>query len=95
MSDGQSELRAYLEDLRRRRDEGDALFELDRRIMGSHNPMDRIRLVEERGRLVERRRSLEAAFVLHARDWSREARVGREAFLAEGVPADLLDRAGL
>lgn len=95
MTDAQAALRDYLEDVRRRTVEGDALSELDARIMGSPDAIMRIKLVEERRQLAERRRSLEAGFVLHARHWSQTANVGRAAFLAEGVPADVLDRAGL
>lgn len=93
--DQQAALREYLDDLRRRRADGDALSRLDQLIMGSPDAIRRIKLVEERRQLAERRRSLEAAFIRHAREWSETARVGREAFLAEGVPADVLDRAGL
>ncbi|MPZ87321.1 MAG: hypothetical protein GEU81_04430 [Nitriliruptorales bacterium] len=95
MTDGPAALRDYLDELRRRTMNGDALSELDAQIMGSPDAITRIKLVEQRRQLAERRRSLEAGFVLHARQWSQAANVGRDAFLAEGVPADVLDRAGL
>jgi hypothetical protein len=95
MTDGQAELRDYLEDLRRRRLEGDALSDLDALIMGSPDAITRIKLVEQRRQLAERRRLLEDGFIRHARQWSETAHIGRAAFLAEGVPAEVLDRAGL
>lgn len=38
--------------------------------------------------------AFEDAFVEHARDWADEQGIGDQAFLDEGVPADVLRRAG-
>jgi hypothetical protein len=88
-------VRAYLEDLRRRAASGDDLQRLDAELLRSPDPMARMRLMDVRRRAVETRRALEEDFVTHAATWSRAERVTRAAFLAEGVPAALLDRAGV
>lgn len=68
---------------------------LDAAILRTSDPMQRVRLMEERRQLATQRAEAEAAFVAHARAWARENDVLREAFLAEGVPPHVLDRAGL
>jgi hypothetical protein len=88
-------VRAYLDDLRRRAKDGDDLERLDDELLRSPDPMARMRLMDERRRLVEGRRALEEAFVASAAAWSRSQHIGRAAFLAEGVPEDLLDRAAV
>lgn len=88
-------LRDYLDDLRRRAREGDDLTRLDAAILENPEPMVRISLMDQRRRVAERRRELERAFVEHAAGWSAAARVSRAAFLSEGVPGDVLDRAGI
>ena len=95
MNDGWRALRDYLDDLRRRTAEGDELVRLDAEIVSTADPMARMKRIDERRRAAERRRDLEAAFVAQARPWSQSANVRRAAFLAEGVPSDLLDRAGV
>jgi len=91
-SDPDAAVRAYL-DLLRRRNGGPG--GLDAAIMRTSDSMERVRLMEERRRLAEQQTGLEVGFVTHARDWARQWNVLREAFLAEGVPPDVLDRAGL
>jgi len=93
--DDASCVRAYLEDLRRRAAGGDDLQRLDAQLLASPEPMVRLRLVDQRRRVVEGRRALEDAFVASAAAWSRAENVRRAAFLAEGVPAALLDRAAV
>lgn len=83
-------LRAYLDDLRH-----DDLTGIDTAILRSARPMERLSLMTERRRLLTRRRELEETFVAHAADWSVAERIGRAAFLAEGVPGEILDRAGI
>lgn len=83
-------LRAYLDDLRHH-----DLAGLDAAILGNAQPMERIGLMRERQRVLARRRSLEATFVAHAAAWSAEERIQRAAFRAEGVPDEVLDRAGI
>lgn len=90
---GPQAVRAYMDDLRRRLVEGDEFADLDGRLMATNNPMDRIKLTEERRRLAERRRDLEEGFVRSARSWALAERIQRATFVAEGVPEDLLDRA--
>lgn len=90
---GPEAVRAYVDDLRRRAVEGDEFADLDARLMATNNPMDRIKLTEERRKLAERRRGLEEGFVRAARSWAIAERIQRATFLAEGVPAELLDRA--
>lgn len=68
---------------------------LDAAILRTSDPMERVRLMEQRRQLVTQRAEAEAAFVAHARAWAKENDVLREAFLAEGVPPEILDRAGL
>jgi len=90
---GSEAVRAYVDDLRRRSVEGDEFADLDGRLMATNNPMDRIKLTEERRRLAERRRDLEEGFVRSARAWAVAERIQRATFEAEGVPVELLERA--
>jgi RNase H-fold protein (predicted Holliday junction resolvase) len=93
--DPASSVRAYVEDLHRRARQGDDLTRLDAQLLSSPEPMARMRLVDERRRVVEVRRALEEAFVAAAADWAAAENVRRAAFLAEGVPEALLDRAAV
>lgn len=88
---GDAAVRAYL-DLLRRRNGGPGA--LDAAIMRTSDAMERVRLMDERRRLAEQQTGLEAEFVANARAWALQWNVLREAFLAEGVPPHVLDRAG-
>lgn len=93
--DPHPDLAAYLRALRRREAGDDELAALDARILATGGSIDRMKLIEKRGRLVSSRQRLEAAFVEHAAGWAAAERLTRAAFEHEGVPEDLLDRAGL
>jgi hypothetical protein len=86
-------VRRLLDDLRRGGDGG--LAELDTRILATHDPIVRMDLVERRRRVAQQRRLIEEDFVRLAGVWAAAEGVRRAAFEAEGVPSDLLDRAGL
>lgn len=86
--DSSDALRAYLSSAR-------ALLDLEQAVVASHEPMQRMQLLERRRRAAEERRGLEGGFVAAAAAWAASERVTRAAFLAEGVPAELLDRAGV
>jgi len=92
---GPEAVRAYLDDLRRRHLEGDEFADLDGRLMATNNPMERIKLTEERRKLAERRRGLEEGFVRSASAWATAERIQRATFVAEGVAPELLDRAAV
>ncbi len=89
------DLAAYLRDLHRRGAGDDELAALDARIMATGGSIERMKLMEARGDAVLRRRQLEAAFVAHAAAWAAAERLTRAAFAGEGVPSELLDRAGI
>jgi len=89
------DLAAYLRDLHRREAGDDELAALDARILATGGSIDRMKLMEARGRVVADRRRLERAFVQHAAAWAAAERLTRDAFVSEGVPEELLDRAGL
>lgn len=85
-------VRDYLDLLRARNGGPEGL---DARIMRTSDPMERVRLMDDRRRLAEQTGAAEAAFVVHAREWGVRWNVLREAFLAEGVPPSVADRARL
>lgn len=89
------DLAAYLRDRHERGAGVDDLATLDTRIMATGDSIERMKLMDARGRAVVRRRRLEAAFVEHAAAWAAAERLTRAAFADEGVPEELLDRAGI
>lgn len=93
--DPHPDLAAYVRDLHRREAGSDDLADLDARILATGGSMERMKLMEARGRVVADRRRMEAAFIQHAAAWAAAERLTRTAFALEGVPAEVLDRAGL
>ena len=69
--------------------------ELDDRIKATEDPLQRLRLQQERVAASNPGTQLEEAFITHAKAYADEAGVDGRAFMAEGVSADVLTKAGL
>lgn len=75
--------------------DGDAIADLERRIDGSDDQLERVvlrqQLIEAKAPTIDR---FEEDFVTHAKAWADEQGVSASAFAEEGVPAGVLRRAG-
>lgn len=69
--------------------------ELDARIEGEQDPLERVKLRSERVRLADLGPTIEAAFIAHVAAWAREHDVSAEALLEEGVERRVLAEAGM
>jgi hypothetical protein len=72
------------------------LSELDAAIESATDPLEELKLLAEQLRLAEvRPADYEQGFVEHAKAWAEENDVPADVFKAQGVSADVLQRAGL
>jgi hypothetical protein len=69
--------------------------DIDARIAAEDDPVERVKLRSERGRLADLGPTLEADFVTHVRAWAQEHDVTADALLEEGVDRRLLAEAGM
>lgn len=69
--------------------------ELDDKINASDDPLERLALQNARIEASKPGPRLEADFITHARAWADDHHVSAQAFLAEGVDAAVLTKAGL
>jgi hypothetical protein len=69
--------------------------ELDARIEAEQDPLERVKLRSERGRLADLGPVLEAGFVANVRTWANDHAVTADALLEEGVERRLLVEAGI
>lgn len=97
MATAEQVVRTYLSALRdpeSLRDD-DAIADKEQQLASTDDPIERLRLQEELAKLTKP--SLEAVedeFVVHAKAWAEETGISEKAFAAEGVPAQVLRRAG-
>jgi CRP-like cAMP-binding protein len=69
--------------------------ELEARLEQTSDPIERLQIHAELAQVKDPRPRLEEDFLAHAKQWADENGIGAEAFLQEGVPKDVLRRAGM
>lgn len=72
-----------------------AIADLQRQLDEATDPVERVKLRGEIDKLSQPATTeLQEAFVTHAAQWAEEANVSADAFAAEGVPPEILRKAG-
>jgi hypothetical protein len=73
----------------------DAVAKAEEQLASTDDPIERLRLHEELAKLTKPSLdTVEDDFVVHAKAWADEMGISDQAFAAEGVPADVLRKAG-